>query len=172
MPCNCKVSPEEYPETAQWGPIVWRILHGLASHAGSQPNVLLQADERRTWIRLLNSVEKTLPCDVCRTHYAEWRSQHGTEHLMDLPYTEFGEWIRTDLWELHNVVNQGNEKPEYSKEQLGEYKQIQISPLWKALEPVMRSAMRAALRQQGVTMTSWSTWKGYVRTLQGMYGVL
>jgi hypothetical protein len=91
---------------------------------------------------------------------------------MDLPYTEFGEWIRTDLWELHNVVNQGNEKPEYSKEQLGEYKQIQISPLWRALEPVMRSAMRAALRQQGVTMTSWSTWKGYVRTLQGMYGVL
>ena len=72
MPCACRVPAVEYPANAEWGPITWMILHGLAERSGKNTNILLQGDEIRNMILLIESVEKMIPCDICRAHYHEY----------------------------------------------------------------------------------------------------
>jgi hypothetical protein len=166
MPCGCTLKSDEFPETAEWGPLFWIVLHGLSVKAGYKTDPLFQMDERRVWIRLLNTIGKTLPCDVCRNHYKQWRTEHPVEFLLTSPYEEMGEWIRKDLWSLHNEINVGNNKPVYAYKKLQEdYKQVDITNTWKALEPVMLRAMRL----HEVSLLNWNDWKKYVRTIQGMY---
>ncbi len=168
MPCNCKIPVEAYPETAEWAPLFWSILHGLAEHAGTLSNPLFQDDERRTWIRCMKELGSTLPCDICRTHYSEWVLNHDPKQLMDLPYPEVGPWIRDYFFTLHNEINEGNEKPMFEASDLHtRYADIKITPLWKGLEPVLTVIMR----HYKLSFVNWKTWKGYVRTLQGLYGI-
>ena len=48
MPCSCQVPVPQYPETAHWGPILWKILHGLAERAERSFD---RMDEIREWHR-------------------------------------------------------------------------------------------------------------------------
>ena len=47
MPCGCIIPIPEYPASAEWGPIIWNILHGLAEKA---QRAALPADELREWV--------------------------------------------------------------------------------------------------------------------------
>jgi hypothetical protein len=40
--CSCKIPIETYPENAEWGPLFWKILHGLAEKSGKQTNINIQ----------------------------------------------------------------------------------------------------------------------------------
>jgi hypothetical protein len=169
MPCACKVPADKYPENAEWGPIFWRILHGLAERAGTLTNVLLQGDERRTWIMLLTKIQDTLPCDVCRDHFGRWLAQYPVSGLLTIPYDAFGRWIRLWLFALHNEVNEGNDKPVFSEADLrAVYKDVSITATWRALEPVMKKAIGL----NGVPLLAWKRWVNTVRQLQGLYGNL
>ncbi len=168
MPCNCKLPVEKYPETAEWAPLFWNLLHGLAEHAGTIKDTLLQQDERRTWIRCMKELGPTLPCDVCRTHYGEWVLNHDFKQLMDLPYSQFGPWIRNYFFTLHNEINGANGRPLFEAGDLKkQYGSVQITPLWKGLEPVLTVIMR----HYKLSYMDWKVWQGYVRTLQGLYGI-
>lgn len=168
MPCACKAPIETYPENAEWGPIVWKILHRLSFVAGRQTDPNLQADERRFWISLLQQLQPVLPCDICRTHYAEWLAANNVQVLLTIPYASFGNWVQTYLWNLHNTINEGNDKPLVEFEALeAMYSSISISKSWKALEPIMRKAIQL----NGVTILTWKKWLNHVRQLQGLYGV-
>ena len=46
MPCACQLPPEIYPDAAEWGPILWNILHGTAERVGTAIVKLYQNDER------------------------------------------------------------------------------------------------------------------------------
>jgi hypothetical protein len=84
-----------------------------------------------------------------------------------MPYTEFGYWVRHHLWQLHNIINEGNDKPLFTWEQLAlEYKAINITEQWKRLEPVVKKAIQL----NGITLIPWRKFLGFVRGLQGMYG--
>lgn len=167
MVCSCKIPVEKYPETADWGPLFWKLLHSLAELSGSQKDAVLRGDETRNWIQVLIQLEHTIPCDVCRTHYAEWLKLHPPSELLTIPYAELGEWIRGYLWSLHNRINEGNERPLFEYSELKIYRGIEIRPLWKALEPVMKRAIVLS----GVPLRAWLKWLGFVRTVQGVYGV-
>jgi hypothetical protein len=174
MPCSCRIPAEKYPETADWGPLFWRLLHGLAEHAGtlrvgvSKTMEVIQGDEVRTWILVLNMLQQTLPCDVCNAHYGRWLADHNPSVLSGLPYPEFGPWIRNYLWSLHNEINEGNDKPTFPFEALGStYKGTEVTKAWKQLEPVIMKA----IKMNGLTLFSWKKWLGHVRMLQGIYGV-
>lgn len=168
MPCACRAPAENYPENAEWGPLFWKILHGLAELSGKQIYAVLQDDERRAWVNVLTHLQPTLPCDFCRNHYKEWLAEHPPSILLKLNYSEIRVWIRNYLWSLHNRINEGNDKPIFPESQLEEtYRNTSIKPLWDALEPVMRKAIRLS----GITLLPWKKWMGYVRILQGIYGV-
>jgi hypothetical protein len=165
MPCACKAPIEQYPENAEWGPLFWRLLHAMAERAGKQTEPIGQQDELRLWQNLLTSLKDTLPCDVCRNHYGEWLKEHPPE-LLELPYGEFHAWIKTWLWTLHNRINEGNDKPTFKFEDLHDmYKRVPLTPVWKALEPVVKKAIQL----NGISLVPWRTWLGYVRRLQGFY---
>jgi hypothetical protein len=166
MPCACRAPVETYPENAEWGPLFWKLLHGLAELSGKQGNVNLQKDEVRTWIQILDVLKNVLPCDICRAHYVEWLLQHDVNVLLSMNYSLVNNWVRNYLWSLHNTINEGNDKPIFSFDQLvSTYKGVDIKEAWKALEPVMKKAITL----NGVSLLQWKKWLGYVRNLQGMY---
>jgi len=168
MPCACRVPIDKYPENAAWGPLFWKILHGLAEYSGVQSNALLQSDERRIWIQLLTKLQYCIPCDICRAHYAEWLKEHSIERLETMAYAELGPWIRHWLWFLHNTINEGNDRPLFQESALSvTYKGINITNTWKALEPVMR----LAIILNGISLLPWKNWLSTIRTLQGVYGI-
>lgn len=160
MPCGCQVKLEDYPETAEWGPLFWQLLHGLSLRAGTITDPLFQMDERRTWVRLLDSVGQTLPCDVCRNHYTVWRSEN-TIDLLAIPYVEVGPWIRSYFFRLHNEINDGNEKPVATLEVLETYKSVDIRKLLTQIEPIIKVAMS----HYDVSFVSWQKLKLHVRSL-------
>ena len=168
MPCGCKVPIENYPESADWGPLFWKILHGLAEYSGKQTDLNLQKDELNKWKHLFTKLQNCIPCDICRDHYNRWIINHPTNEIESLPYNQVGNWIRDWFWNLHNEINEGNDKPLFDKSALSvTYKNVNITATWKALEPVMKRAMIL----NGVTLLSWKSWLGYVRMLQGIYGI-
>ncbi len=168
MPCNCKIPVEKYPETSEWGPLFWKLLHALAEHAGTLYDTLFQEDERRAWIRCIKELGGPLPCDICQQHYSEWMESHDVDFLLTMPYGQFGNWIRDYFWSLHNKINTENEKPVFERTQLKEmYANQAISSVWKTLDPLLKIAMR----QYKVSYIKWTTWLHRVRTLQGLYGI-
>jgi hypothetical protein len=169
MPCSCKLPIDKYPETADWGPLFWKLLHGLAEYTGKQKGEVLQGDEVRTWIRILNELQATLPCDVCSNHYGEWLQMRVPNTLKTLKYSETSDWIRNYLWALHNRINEGNDKPIFPFDSLAEtYKGVDLTMAWQSLEPVMKRAITL----NGISLFPWKKWLAYVRTLQGIYGAL
>jgi len=169
MPCGCRVPLEIYPETAEWGPLFWKLLHGLSIHAGIQKNINLQDDERRTWIHIVTKLQFCIPCTICSGHYSEYLGTHSVTELKTIQYAEFGSWIRNWFWKLHNIINEGNDKPIFPESDLEPtYKYINTKETWRALEPVMKKAIQLS----GISLLSWKTWLNYVKILQGIYGIL
>lgn len=167
MGCKCRLPADKYPETADWGPLMWKVLHGLAEKAGRQPTTILQQDELRLWIQLIPSLKQTIPCDICSDHYGRWLSEHSPAVLLELPYKDTAGWIQNYFWALHNEINEGNEKPTLPFKELRTlYKDTNLTESWKALEPVIKRAIQL----NGVTLLPWRKWLGFVRMLQGLYG--
>ena len=168
MPCACKKTVEKYPDNITWGPLVWRILHGLAERSGRQTALPLQDDERRYWTTLLKVTAQVLPCDVCRTHYSEWLRINPCDPILSVPYNGLNLWIRTWLFNLHNNVNSRTSKGVFLFEGLSEtYGRVEIKPSWRQLEPIMNLAINLS----GISLMPWRKWLGTVRSLQGFYGI-
>jgi hypothetical protein len=160
------VPAEKYPENAEWGPLFWILLHSLAERAGKQPTGLLQVDEVRLWIKLLNALGETLPCDVCRGHFKEYLAENPAEKFLSMPYADFGYTVRMWLWTLHNNINEGNDKPTFPFENLSVYKDTNIKRSWLALQPVVAKAISL----NGISLFPWKTFLQHVRGLEGLYG--
>ena len=166
MGCSCRVPAESYPENAEWGPLFWTILHGLAERSGKQTNMNFQTDEIRLWIIILTQIAHILPCDICRNHYSEWLSDHPVDILKTMKYSETGLWIRNFLWTLHNTINEGNGKPIFEFNNLSTtYGSVNITNTWKALTPVMKKAISL----NGLKLFTWNKWLSSVRMMEGIY---
>lgn len=153
MPCACKIPVVLYPETAEWGPIAWDILHGLAERSGTG---LSPQDERRGWVTLLESVALMIPCDVCRTHYKEYISANPVSGILDLDYRSLKTFVKTWLWNLHNIVNTGNDKATFAYDDLvGKYSGIPVLTRLKQLAaPIQR-----AMTHNGVRLLHWKAFE-------------
>ena len=96
------------PKPSEWGPIYWELLHSCAERIGSpgKPELLLN-DQRQEMINILKYVETTLPCQVCRKHYIEWKKKYPVERLPKA-MGAFAPAIREWLYKLHENVNSDN----------------------------------------------------------------
>jgi hypothetical protein len=94
----------ESPQTHQWGPALWMILHSSAERIGLGPTRLLQHEESRLWSGLLSSLRFSLPCPQCKRHYGDYLQRYS---IPPITQSSIREWLFT----LHQEVNQRNHKP-------------------------------------------------------------
>ena len=143
MPCACQLPPEIYPDAAEWGPILWNILHGTAERVGTAIVKLYQNDERRALIRMMKSLEKVIPCPSCKEHYEVYLKQHPVDKvIMTTPYSDINTYIKTWFWELHNWVNESLGRPIFSYDDLQTYKSTALRAQLNALDVPMQRAIR------------------------------
>lgn len=90
----------------EWGPILWRLLHGMAECVGTPKAHLIANDEVHELILCLRDIETIMPCAMCRSHYRAWRKDHPLEAMANLRGVPLREAIRSWLFKLHENVNQ------------------------------------------------------------------
>ena len=162
MSCACRVPFVQYPETAEWGPITWTILHGLAEQSGRNTNILLQDDETRNYIILIESVEKMIPCDICRGHYHDYLINNPVKGWIKEPYNTLKDRVKKWLWDLHNIINLGNDKPVFAFDDLVlVYDKINIKQ--KITE--LAAPIKRAMTHNGVKLLHWLAFERAVKTL-------
>lgn len=130
----------ESPQTHQWGPALWMILHSSAERIGSGPAKFLQHEESRLWSGLLISLRFSLPCPQCKRHYSDFLQRHP---LPIISQQSVREWLFT----LHQEVNQRNNK--LSDITIENIPAIYSKPFHFSLHTgIFQQHMRLALMQQ------------------------
>lgn len=169
MPCSCKLPLEIYPESGEWGPPLWSILHGIAERSGAAVTPLYRDDERRALIRLFDSLTKMIPCPSCKEHYTEYLREHPVnDALKTMPYEEIRPYLRGWFWELHNWVNESYGKPLFRLEDLQPtYRSVNIRSLLKQFG----APMQLAIRLQSGQLFGYHEFTKNVLMLLSLYGV-
>lgn len=151
MPCACQIPVPDYPSTADWGPIMWTILHGLAQRAGRS---ILPADEIREWQKFLKVTGEVLPCDHCRDHYTRYITQYPLTQIKTFSPPQLKLFITNWLWVLHNEINADNKKPAYDYTLLNVYDTVNFQDqIWR-LDPIIKRAIQLS----GVSLIKWTAW--------------
>ncbi len=165
MPCACQIPTPKYPETADWGPILWTILHGLAGRAGAN---LQPIDEVREWQKFVTLTGEMLPCDHCRAHYSQYLKTNPVTQFAEVPYSFLRTSVKTWFWALHNEVNTDNNKPVFDFDALtSAYTHINFNDFFYRLEPIIKKAIQLS----GVSLMKWMKWVKSYRMLRANMGV-
>ena len=158
MPCACQIPVPEYPENAEWGPLLWNILHGLAQRAqGFYPH-----DEPREWVKIIKLTAEMLPCDKCREHMNEFIRKNPPTVFADSP--ELKTSVKTWFWSLHNEVNVRNGKPEFPFDTLSQYNTINLQDLLWRLDPVIKKAIQI----NGLGFLKYTKWIATIKMIRSM----
>ena len=164
MPCACKYSVPQYPDTADWGPILWTILHGLAERSGKAP---LPIDEVREWQKFIPLTADMMPCDKCRAHFKGFLSVNPITQIGTSPYAHVKQWTRSFFFTLHNEVNVENGKSPFEYNQLEVvYGKVNFQDMFWRLEPVIKKAIELS----GVPLMKWLNWKKSFQMLKAAIG--
>lgn len=165
MPCACRVPIPEYPANAEWGPILWSILHGLAEHAGEGVAFGSAGEEFRAWQRFVKATGEMLPCDECRLHYQEYLQ---TNPLTQLPPELLKPNLKTWFWRLHSEIRKEYEKENLPYEDLEvTYKHVHFQDLFWRLEPILKQAIDL----KGMGLFKWTTWVKEYKLLKSILGL-
>jgi hypothetical protein len=152
MPCACQVPIPQYPETAEWGPILWNIIHGLAEKAEKS---IIHEDEIREWQKFVKAIGEVLPCDICRDHYKRYTAQNPFTQITKIPFNQVKDFVKHWVWNLHNEINVGNDKPVFEYSLLAEtYSTINLEDQYYRLLPVIKKAITL----NGVPFLKWQSW--------------
>ena len=162
MPCACQVPIPQYPETAEWGPIFWNIIHGLAEKAEKS---IIREDEVREWQKFVKAIGEVLPCDICRDHYKRYTAQNPFTQIAKIPFNQVKDFVKHWFWNLHNEINLGNDKPVFDYSLLAEtYSAINLDDQYYRLLPVMKKAITL----NGVPFMKWQAWVSSYRMMRAI----
>ncbi len=168
MPCSCQKPQPEYPETDNWGPVLWAVLHGLAEHSGKSMLGSSTDDEKRQWVNIITTLPKIIPCPACREHAEAWIAQRPVTAIKPLSSSDLHEWLVDFFYDFHEAVNARNGKPSFNKAMLSQtYGSISIAGAMRRLKPFIETAIRLS----GITILPWQKWTGYVVMLSSYYGI-
>jgi len=166
MPCSCIIPIPDFPTNCEWGPIVWRILHGLADKYGRLMSSLYAKEEEYNWINFINNTHKILPCKECREHYRIYLSKNNPNNLKTSDDKKL--WVQKFFFNLHNEINLRNDKPLYLFDDLHDtYKSVNFFLEIKHFEKLLK----IVFRYNEVTYFSWKSWLRNLQTLLGIYGL-
>jgi len=165
MPCACQIPVPVYPDNADWGPLVWTLLHGLAEKSGRAP---LPSDEVRAWQKLITLTADMLPCDKCRAHYSAFLKANPPSQLSQIPYSDVKRWVRSWFFTLHNEVNVQANKPVFSYDDLSaQYSNVNFQDVFWRLEPDMKKAIDL----NGISLNKWTSWVHSYKMLKAAMGI-
>jgi len=117
------------PSNKEWGPPLWKVLHGLAEHLGKVLPPLMSSDEAREIYFFLKFIDGIMPCAACQSHYRLWKKQRSLEGVPHLRREELKDFVKRWLYDLHEAVNTTHE---ISYEALTElYKDVDVRDAWK-----------------------------------------
>ena len=168
MSCPCLIPEPNFPDTAEWGPLLWCILHGLAEHAGSPTSSMFLDDERRMWLHFFKETGDIIPCPACKTHYMDYLNVHPVIPLKFLAHAERKAWITRWYWELHNYVNKRNNKPEFPYTDVSTmYKNVKLHLVLGQLE----APLKRAIKVTGTNQIKYIEWKRRLTMLYSIFGI-
>lgn len=153
-----------------WGPPLWKILHGIAEALGNQSVPMLATDEAHEIVFLLRDVEKIMPCQLCRTHYREWRKNHPLEEIDRLRGHMLKTGVRQWLFDCHEQVNQSrNIESELNVDQMPElYGNVDFKEAWGEFFTKVKLNTEIGLVSQSV-LENFHRRLGMLRKLVGRY---
>lgn len=153
-----------------WGPPLWRILHGIAECLGNQSVPMLATDEAHEIVFLLRDVEKIMPCQLCRSHYHQWRKDHPLEQIDVLRGGALRVAVREWLYQLHEEVNrQRGIESGVSVDKLSEiYKSVDLKEAWNEFFTKIKVSTEIGLVSQTV-LQAFHRRLGMLRKLLGKY---
>jgi hypothetical protein len=112
---NTYVRFMDAPQVAQWGPRMWRFLHSMAEKVGRIVDVRSQVqrnnEEKRLWLVLVQGLQKSMPCPLCRQHFREYVMRNGFGVIFNSTGETRRSELRKWLWTLHNHVRTGKSQP-------------------------------------------------------------
>jgi len=168
MPCACNIPQPNAPNSEVWGPILWKLLHGLAEKTKQVVMDLYRAEEKLFWMNLLKYTEKILPCAICKEHYNDWLKRNNINTIKTLDAPRLSIWIRNFFWELHNEVNSQNKKESFLFESLSTtYKDVDFYRNIRDLEAIIKISYQHNL----VSINSWQNWLNAFKKLLSIYGL-
>lgn len=166
--CPCAKPLPEYPDAADWSPILWRILHAFAERGGKTVSPLFADEERRYWTLVIAGLPAILPCPLCREHAAEWIRTHPyTEPLKEIKSEEMYAFLTNYFYTFHEAVNARLGKPSFDRSLLAPtYRRVNI------LEQIaiLTGPIQVAIQLSGLRLLDWKKWVGYTRLLISVYG--
>lgn len=100
-----EMSAASEPNTAEWGPHLWRMLHGLVEKTGRLSLPRQQAEEARLLNSFLMNLRKSLPCIHCRKHYNDYLLANPFSAILSKNGLERQSKLREWFYIFHNSVN-------------------------------------------------------------------
>lgn len=168
MPCACQLPFELYPDAAEWGPILWTLLHGLAERSGKPVVPMYAEDERRAWLHFFKQTGEIIPCPACKEHYNKYLEHHPIDALKTLPLSKLNDWVRTWFWEVHEWVNDTLGKPPFPKSDLtAKYGTVNLRKYF----PTLEKPMSLAIMLSGHQNKKFMEWKGRYMMLLSILGL-
>jgi len=166
MPCACQKPQPDYPETDNWGPVLWSILHALANKSGHVSVPGFRDDERRQWANIINGLPKIIPCPNCREHAEVWILLNPCTAIKTMSDIELHCWLVNWFYLLHESVNMRTGKPSFNRDLLSQtYSPVSIPGAIARLKPFIETSIRLS----GLTLLPWQKWLGHVRMLSSFY---
>ena len=159
----------DFPTNCEWGPILWKIFHGLANKHGNLVSPIFIRDEAIAWPRFMHQIAYILPCKECREHYNEYININNPAILKSLTPDAQSAWVKDFFFNLHNQVNVRNDKPLFEKSNLQTtYESINFDYQLKHFETLIQ----IVFRHNEVSYLSWSNWVRSTRNLISIYGLV
>lgn len=93
------------PDTPQWGPALWRILHALVERTGGRTDLRYALDETRLWYNFLTGLRYSIPCTTCKTHYSEYILGHNIDPEFMKQGADRRAALRKWFYDFHQSVN-------------------------------------------------------------------
>lgn len=94
-----------------WGTIIWRFLHTLLENTDDENFNI----KKHYFIELINYIGLNLPCGICAYHYRK-------NNIISVENIFNKKGLITELWAIHNNVNESRKVHVYSIGILDQYK--------------------------------------------------
>ena len=168
MSCPCNLPPEIYPDSGEWGPILWNLLHGIAEHAGKPVSPSYAQQELLIWSQFFKLTSDIIPCHICKEHFRIYLEQHPVTVIKKMQPHELSPWIRHWFWEVHEWVNMTLKKPSFPEEGLSEkYASMSLRPRLRGFDIPMDRAIRVS----GNNLKAYNLWKNKYMMLLSILGL-
>ena len=168
MPCSCMIPMPDFPTNCEWGPIIWRIIHGISLKYGNLMSPTYAKEQITFWINFIKQTLNILPCKECKEHYKQYLTKHNPNIIKTLSSEQQKLWVQNFFFNLHNEINLRNNKPLFEFNLLeSTYKNVNYTFEIKHYEKLLN----VIFQYNEVTMLSWLNWIRSFRSIAGIYGV-